>query len=241
MIKTIFMAGLAILLHSCSGTQTGQQGHRLSATQFSREIKAAGDAVILDVRTAEEFSKGHLENAVNVDWNSGDFKSRVQEMDKSKPVFVYCLSGGRSGSAAVFLRQSGFSRVVEMTGGMMEWRADNLPEVKQAAEAKTMSLEQYHRLLDSEKLVLVDFYAEWCAPCRKMKPYLEKMATELADEVVLVRIDADGNTELCNELKVSALPVLKLYKSTRLVWASEGFVEETKVREQLEKYISVHD
>lgn len=234
MNKTIFIIASGILLKGCSGAQTEQQA-KFSATQFSQEIKLAADAVILDVRTPEEFSQGHLENAVNIDRNSGDFKSRVLELDKSKPVFVYCLSGGRSSSAAALMRHSGFIRVVEMPGGMMEWRADKLPEVKTAAAAKGMSLQEYNSLINSDRLILVDFYADWCAPCQKMKPYLEKMAKEMADRVTLVRIDADKNTELCKELKITALPVLRLYKGSQLVWRSEGFTEEAEVRQQVIK------
>ena len=96
-----------------------------------------------------------------------------------------------------------------------------------------MSLEQYQSLLHSDKLILVDFYADWCAPCKKMKPYLEKIAVEMADKITVVRIDADENAELCKKLNVTALPVLKLYKNNELVWENEGYIEEESVRKQL--------
>jgi thioredoxin 1 len=149
---------------------------------------------------------------------------------------VYCLSGGRSGSAADKMRKAGFENVVEMPGGMIEWRANNLPETKISRTAKGMSLEQYQALLPSDKLVLIDFYADWCAPCKKMKPYLERIAVEMADKVTLVRIDADENVELCKKLNVTALPVLKLYKDNELAWENEGYIEEREVKEQFRKH-----
>lgn len=81
--------------------------------------------------------------------------------------------------------------------------------------------------------MLIDFYAEWCIPCKKMKPYLEKLSKELANTVTIVRIDADKNPELCKELSVENLPSLKLYKDKKLTWEHVGFIEENALRERL--------
>ena len=82
-------------------------------------------------------------------------------------------------------------------------------------------------------VTLVDFYADWCGPCKEMKPYLDKMATEMTDKVVIVRIDADENIELCKTLKIEALPVLKLYKNEKIIWDNLGFIDEASVRKKL--------
>ncbi|WP_316932696.1 thioredoxin family protein [Chryseobacterium aquaticum] len=119
-----------------------------------------------------------------------------------------------------------------MEGGMMKWRNADLPEIKKS-NTVGMSLAHYNELLDSKTLVLVDFYAEWCAPCKKMEPYLKKIGSELSDKVKVVRIDADENIELYKELNVSALPVLKLYKNKNVIWENLGFVEEAEVRKQI--------
>lgn len=80
----------------------------LSATEFADKIKELPTATIIDVRTHDEFSKGHLLNAINYDWNRNDFDKQIALLDKKKPVFVYCLSGSRSASAANFMRSVGF-------------------------------------------------------------------------------------------------------------------------------------
>ena len=233
MNKRIFILFIAMILNSYSNGQTKQEPSKLSATEFSEKIKATEDAVIVDVRTPKEFQKGHIQNALNLNWNGSEFEKQLATLDKNKTIFVYCLSGGRSTSAAAKMRKTGFESVVEMPGGMMEWRANNLPETKISSAEKGMSLEQYQSLLHSDKLILVDFYADWCAPCKKMKPYLEKIAVEMADKITVVRIDADENAELCKKLNVTALPVLKLYKNNELVWENEGYIEEESVRKQL--------
>ena len=82
---------------------------------------------------------------------------------------------------------------------------------------------------------IIDFYADWCAPCKKMEPYLSKIAAEMPEKVKIVRVNADDNTELCKAMNVSALPVLKLYRNNEIIWESLGFVEEAEVRKQLLK------
>jgi thioredoxin len=96
-----------------------------------------------------------------------------------------------------------------------------------------MSKQQFDALLISDKLVLIDFYADWCAPCKKMKPYLEEISKDMADKVVVIRINADDNQALCKELKIDALPVLQLYKNKALIWVNSGFIEKEIILQQL--------
>ena len=81
--------------------------------------------------------------------------------------------------------------------------------------------------------MLVDFYADWCGPCKKMKPYLEEIASDMKDKVMVVRINADDNQGLCKELKIDALPVLQLYKNKTLSWNYSGFIGKDSVVIQL--------
>jgi thioredoxin len=208
----------------------------LSAIEFSTKIKELKTATIVDVRTPDEFSKGHLVNANNYDWNGNNFDKQIAPLDKSKPVFVYCLSGGRSSSAANKMRSVGFKAVYELSGGIMKWRSENLPETSGESDKSTgMTKQEFDELLNVEKLVLIDFYADWCAPCIKMKPYLEEISKDMADKVVVIRINADNNQALCKELKIDALPVLHLYKNKSLTWTSSGFIDKSEVIKILEK------
>ncbi len=226
---------LAVVLNSCSNGQEGTaEKTSLSAVEFSEQISINPEAIILDVRTPGEFEKGHLENAVNINWNGNDFERRISELDKSQPVFVYCLSGGRSAHAANKLRKQGFKVVYEMPGGMMEWRSEKLPETRTSAPVIAgLSSSGYETLLQSDKLVLVDFYAEWCGPCKRMKPFLERIAAEMQESVMLVRIDVDKNPDISNELQVSSIPLLKLYQNSKIIWEHSGYINEGKLRKAL--------
>ncbi len=226
---------LTVVLNSCSNGQEGTSGKTtLTAVEFSEQIGKRPDAVILDVRTPGEFEKGHLENAININRDGSDFDSRISELDQSQPVFVYCLSGARSASAAKRLRKQGFKEVYEMPGGMMEWRSKKLPEVRTSAPALAgLSRAGYEALLKSDKLVLIDFYAEWCGPCKRMKPFLDRIAADMQESVVLVRIDVDKNPDISNEMQISSIPQLKLYQNSRIVWEHTGYINEERLRQTL--------
>ena len=231
---SIVMASIAMLFSSCLNGQTSKT--LLDVIEFSKKVNETSNAQLIDVRTPGEFVKGHLQNAKNIDWNGDDFEKGISTIDKTKPVFVYCLSGGRSGAAASKMRENGFKEVYEMQGGIMKWRGAGLPETTTDAIAKQagMTIAQFNELIASNPKVLIDFYADWCAPCQKMKPYLLEIANEMKD-VKVVRINADDNQQLCKSLKVDALPVLQLYKNKTLVWNNNGFVPKETVVDQLKK------
>jgi thioredoxin len=231
-MKKIMVNSCAILILVLSACTNGQNANfGLNVNEFNDKLKQMPNAQLIDVRTPGEYADGHLTNALNFDWNGATFETQIKKLDKQKPVFVYCLSGGRSGSAAANMRNAGFKTVYEMNGGMMKWRAAALPETKNATsvESKGMSLNDYNKLTKSHKKVLIDFYAEWCVPCKKMKPYLDEISKDMKEEVTVIRIDADQNKSLLQELKIDGLPVLIMYKEGVQTWRNVGFIDKAEV------------
>jgi thioredoxin len=227
LVNTFVM--ILLVLSACTNGQNANFG--LNVNEFNEKLIQTSNAQLIDVRTPGEYAGGHLKNAINFDWNGNNFEAQIKKLDKQKPVFVYCLSGGRSASAASNLRNAGFKTVYEMNGGIMKWRAAALPETKDAnvVESMGMTLADYNRITKSNKKVLIDFYAEWCAPCKKMKPYLDEIALEMKDEVKVIRIDADANKLLLQELKIDGLPVLIIYKDGLQSWRYDGYIEKNDV------------
>jgi len=221
-----------LLLSSAAGAQNATT---YSALDFSGKLEQDASAPLIDVRTPEEFEKGHLEKAVNYNWNGSDFDKQISQLDKSAPVYIYCLSGGRSTAAAKKMRQDGFTQVYELEGGIMKWRAANLPEVTSESASPGMTKAQFDELLKTDKTVLIDFYADWCAPCKKMKPYLDEISKEKAASVIVIRINADDNKQLCKEMKIEELPVLQVYKNHEMLWEHKGFMEKKAIVKELEQ------
>lgn len=227
MFKLLKLLSLSmLLLMSC---RSSAQVKKVPAASFKTQIETEANPQLIDVRTPGEFEKGHLSHATNIDWNGNNFNAQVEKLDKNKPVYVYCQGGGRSASAAARLADLGFKNIVDMEGGVMAWRVAAFP-IEEVAEPSGMSLEAYQELTQKSTYVLVDFYAEWCGPCKKMKPYLDKMAQDKKLSVAVIRIDVDQHKDLATSLQVDALPALKIYKAGKEVWNHMGYIEEQKLR-----------
>ena len=230
-IKHLYVFVISFMLFSCNG-QTASTIKTINVTSYSENIKATPDAQILDVRTPEEYMTGHIENSDNVDFLSNSFVLKTDKYDKTKPVFVYCKSGGRSAKASEKLAELGFTTIYNLDGGMLKWEAAGL--AKPNTKIIGVCAQEYAELLKSDKKTLVSFYAPWCAPCKKMEPYLLKMQKEMADKVVIIRLNADENKTIMQELKISQLPTLLLYENKVLKWQKSGFVSEEDLKTQLQ-------
>ncbi|PIF31271.1 thioredoxin [Flavobacterium sp. 9] len=228
--KILFLI-VSVVLISCNKKEDNSF-KEIAPKDFAEKIKTTENPQILDVRTPEEFESEHIDNAANINWNSEDFAEKAASYDKSKPVFVYCLSGGRSKKAAAKLNELGFTNVYELEGGIMKWNAEGLSKPSTAQVGMTMN--DFNDLLNSDKKVLVDFYAEWCGPCKQMEPYLLKMQKEMADKVVIIRIDVDKNKTLATQLKIDQLPTMVLYENKAVQKKLIGFISEKDLKKQLQ-------
>ncbi|WPR72961.1 rhodanese-like domain-containing protein [Flavobacterium sp. NG2] len=116
-------------LFSCQKQQS-QNVAIVDAPTFAKTIETTPQAQILDVRTPEEFETEHINDAININWNGNSFVSEAEKLDKTKPVFVYCKSGGRSQKAAEKLKELGFTDIYELDGGFMQWSLEGFKSNK---------------------------------------------------------------------------------------------------------------
>ncbi len=230
LLSQFFILFISISIFSCKG-QNSESISNLSPKAFYEKLATSPNAQIIDVRTAKEFIAGHLDNAVNIDILEDDFVTNIEKLDKTKPVFVYCKTNSRSPHAADKFEELGFATIYNMKGGLLKWDAEGLS--KPTDRIIGVCSQEYAELLNTDKKVLVDFYAEWCAPCKKMAPYLDKMQKELTDEVVIIRLNADENPTLIKEMKIQELPTLLIYKNKEAKWKHTGFISEEDLKKQL--------
>ena len=94
------------------------------AHELIEERDGDSDFVILDVRTPEEFTEGHIENAVNIDFYADAFPDEMDGLDRNRTYLIYCQSGSRSGSTLQMMEELGFQDAYNMKGGINSWRAD---------------------------------------------------------------------------------------------------------------------
>jgi rhodanese-related sulfurtransferase len=131
MKNIIFMLTIGLTSISCAQSSNGnstnsevsnQKVERVSQTTFKDYLSKNPDVLLLDVRTAGEYDGGKIGNAINIDFNSGSFQDEISKLDKTKPVLIYCQSGGRSGKALSMMKNMGFTTVLELEGGYGSWK-----------------------------------------------------------------------------------------------------------------------
>lgn len=203
----------------------------LESQDYLEKLNETEKPQLIDVRTPDEFAIEHLENSENIDWNSTDFVFNAEKLDKSKPVFVYCKVGGRSNQAANKLSELGFQKIYNLDGGIMKWSGKKTSA--NYSERIGITATDYETLIHSDKKVLVNFYAEWCGPCKKMAPYILKMQKEFKGKISIVRLDADANKSLIDEMKIDGLPVIIIYEDGKEMWRNQGYLSEEDLRKEL--------
>ena len=210
----------------------------LPVESFEKKLLETPNAFLLDVRTSGEFGGGHLPKATNIEFRSPDFANKIKGLPKDKPVFVYCLSGGRSAQAAEILRNEGF-QVTELQGGYLKWTTklkplEGVPNVK---HDDAWDLIAFGKLIQGENAVVVDFYAKWCAPCLKMMPTVDKLSNDYKGKVTVLKVEADGNQAVLQKYAIDEIPSFLVFQKGKLLQKTSGFREEAQLKELFDQSI----
>ncbi len=234
-MKTINILSLLLSFSLWSCQSQAQNMSTVDVATFDELIKKETKPQLLDVRTPAEFADKNIPNAKNINWNDASFLENVASLDKSKPVFVYCLSGGRSKSAATKLAENGFTKVYDLKGGILKWNASHETKAENNETEKIVGIcaQEYTEMLQTSAKTIVNIYGKQCAPCKKMEPYILKMQQELKGKINLVRYDSAENKTIMKTLKVDELPVILIYEGNKLIYRHAGYLSETDLRKQI--------
>jgi rhodanese-related sulfurtransferase len=209
----LFIYTLIILCGSI--ISCAQPNKPLSSTVDNFEAGLLDSTIqLLDVRTLAEYNRGHIKNALQANWNNQtEFATRTAHLQKEKPLYVYCQAGSRSAAAAVWLQQQGFSKVVDLSGGLLAWQKAN-KSVQVIHTSTQYTAANFNTLIGGKDvLYLVDIGAAWCAPCIKMKPVIDSLQKEYSGKFTLINIDAGIHIDLQTALKVEKLPTFIVFKN----------------------------
>jgi thioredoxin 1 len=89
-------------------------------------------------------------------------------------------------------------------------------------------------IINSDKPVLIDFFASWCGPCKMLAPVIQEIKNEQVEETRVLKIDIDKNQELSHKLNVKGLPELMIYKKGKLLWRESGVQTKHSINSQIE-------
>ena len=102
----------------------------VDAAQAMELLQENSEIKILDVRTGFEFNRGHLKDAINLDYYSRKFKDELSKLDKNATWLVHCRSGVRSSKTLPIMKRAGFTNIIHLTGGINDWNKAGLPVIK---------------------------------------------------------------------------------------------------------------
>jgi thioredoxin len=233
-IKLILVAFTFFGLAACG---TAKDSASLSPSEFSKKADNIKSFTLLDVRSPEEFGMNHLKDAQNINVNGQNFNEKIALLDRKNPVLVYCKSGTRSANAAKQMREIGLT-VYELEGGIVKWQAEGLPiqaEKKKSNPGYTMA--SYNEAVNADKLVLVDFYATWCGPCKMMAPHIEVLKEKYKGQLTVLKVDTDKSIEVARNFKINAIPMIKFYKDGKEVYNKTAYHSLEELQAILDKHI----
>lgn len=98
-------------------------------------------------------------------------------------------------------------------------------------------METFNDIINGNTPVLVDFFAEWCSPCKAMKPVLDKLKQSMGDKVRIIKIDVDKNQALAANHSVQAVPTFILFLKGKAMWRTSGACSMNTLKETIERYI----
>jgi len=97
-------------------------------------------------------------------------------------------------------------------------------------------MSKFSDLINGDKPVLVDFFAEWCGPCKMMKPVLDQLKSQVGDSAAIIKVDIDKNQPAAATFNVQSVPTLILFKKGKPVWRQSGVMQVAQLKQVIDQY-----
>lgn len=98
-------------------------------------------------------------------------------------------------------------------------------------------MEKFNDVINSGQLVLVDFFATWCQPCKMMHPILEQVKSVLSNRIRIIKVDVDKNEITASQYRIQSVPTLMLFRNGEVLWRTSGVVEKTELLATLDPFL----
>ena len=98
-------------------------------------------------------------------------------------------------------------------------------------------MNKFQDIIAGDTPVLVDFFAEWCGPCKMKKPVLEELKKKMGNKIIILKIDIDKNISLSSEYRIQSVPTLVLWKQGEIIWRQSGALSLNELEQILSSYI----
>ena len=230
---------LSVTSFILSFTLSAQVNH-VDANKF-KNLSDKGTGIVLDVRTPDEYSRGHIENSTLISINDPNVLDKLALLQKNKPIYVYCLTGSRSRAVADYLVKNGYGQVYNLQRGILQWQQMGYTVTRGtnpvAGKFKTYTVGDFNQMLKSNNVVLVDFNAPWCAPCKKMSPIIAEIKQNYSGKAHIEKLDVQSNKMLQKVYGVESIPGLILFKNGKEVWKHTGVISYEELTSIMDAYL----
>ncbi len=98
-------------------------------------------------------------------------------------------------------------------------------------------MSSFFEIIAGDQLVLVDFFATWCGPCKMISPILKDVKDSLGDQIKILKIDVDKNQRLAASLNVKGVPTLVLYKNSNILWRQSGVIQKNDIISKIKEHL----
>ena len=98
-------------------------------------------------------------------------------------------------------------------------------------------METFKDVIAGDQLVLVDFYATWCQPCKMMHPILEQVKEVLGDRIRIIKVDVDKNDVIANQYRIQSIPTLMLFRKGEQLWRTSGVVQKAELLATIDPFL----
>lgn len=94
----------------------------------------------------------------------------------------------------------------------------------------------FSEIINGETPVLVDFFAEWCGPCKMMTPVLEELKNDLKEDIIILKVNVDKNTAISSKFQIKGVPTFMLFKQGKMLWRQSGMLQKQDLVNLINQY-----
>jgi thioredoxin len=213
------------------------ESKNITPQEFDKLFKTHEGAILIDLRTPKEFAVARLKKAINVDLMMEGFEDfMVKKFSKNSKLFLYSQSEEDAKNASQYLFEIGYKNIWTLKGGFENWILSSKPYISGSQNFTPQNIytkEIFQKKIRENKYVIVDFYADWCGPCKKMAPILFDIDNK-RDDVTLFKIDSDQNQTLVREYEITDIPTILIFRYGRQTWRTTGITEAKEILDRMQ-------
>jgi thioredoxin 1 len=214
------------------------QNEALSVDEFQRNLKDESEILVLDFQSEHNFKRGHIKKSKNIPFDSEKFESEINRIAKlDDKIFFYCTTDEENIIALQYLKEIGYQQIKYLKGGFVTWQSKSKPyssSIRNLKPYTNLNYDNLKAILTQNEFIFVDFYADWCKPCKKMNPILKEIG-ENDPEIKIIKVNADESSELINHYGVEEIPTYLFFKNRTQVWRYTGEISKNELVEIIEK------